>query len=161
MFLNENWILFRVKFSRPLTQMDLLNLEKYPVPQGLMKEWDCVSNMEESLQNLDHVPLVKEQRKQGSPSGREEEHDLDGGFDSMRSASNDSTQPVSPRNSVFHPDCQKPLRAEHNIFTQASYNSSSDNSIFQQRTVSDIAFQRPLRCSLKQPFSHSLICSLR
>ncbi|KAL5112368.1 hypothetical protein TcWFU_006708 [Taenia crassiceps] len=122
----------------PLTQMDLLTLEKYPVPQGLMKEWDCVSNMEGSSQNLDCAKLLGKQRRQGSTNGREEEHDLDDDLDSMNSDSNGPTQLASYRSSAFHSDHRKPLRAEHNIyFSQASHNQSSDNSIFQQQTMND------------------------
>ncbi|VDK38932.1 unnamed protein product [Taenia asiatica] len=122
----------------PLTQMDLLTLEKYPVPRDLMKEWDYVSSMGKSSQNLGCASLARELRRQVSPNGGETEHELDGGFDSMRSEGSVPTQSASSRSSGIHPDCRKPLRAEHNIsITQATYNISSDNSIFQLPTIKD------------------------
>ncbi|KAL5961946.1 hypothetical protein TSMEX_010259 [Taenia solium] len=122
----------------PLTQMDLLTLEKYPVPRDLMKEWDYVSSMGKSSQNLGCAPIARELGRQVSPNGGEAEHELDGGFDSMRSEGSVPAQFASSRSSGLHPDCRKPLRAEHNIsVTQATYNSSSDNSTFLLPTMKD------------------------
>ncbi|VDM20129.1 unnamed protein product [Hydatigera taeniaeformis] len=122
----------------PLTQLDLFTLEKYPVSRSLAKEWACGNSMEVSTQNLGTIPMVRDQQIQRPPSGKEEEHDLDGGFDSMRSISNGPTPSISSKSSITHPKCRKPLRAEHNIFfTQVPCNSGSDNSIFQQNTMND------------------------
>ncbi|EUB64995.1 hypothetical protein EGR_00264 [Echinococcus granulosus] len=122
----------------PLTQVDLLMLEKYPVSQGLIEDWASVSNMEESSPELGCAPMVRDRQSQESPSRREEAHDLDGGSDSMCSASNDPTPPISPVSSVAHPDCRKPLRAEHNIsFTRTPYQTDSDNFSLQQHTMDD------------------------
>uniref|UniRef100_A0A915F079 Uncharacterized protein n=1 Tax=Echinococcus canadensis TaxID=519352 RepID=A0A915F079_9CEST len=122
----------------PLTQVDLLMLEKYPVSQGLIEDWASVSNMEESSPELGCAQMVRDRQRQESPSRREEAHDLDGGSDSMCSASNDPTPPISPVSSVAHPDCRKPLRAEHNIsFTRTPYQTDSDNFSLQQHTMDD------------------------
>ncbi|CDS40280.1 conserved hypothetical protein [Echinococcus multilocularis] len=122
----------------PLTQVDLLMLEKYPVSQGLIEDWASVSNMEERSPELGCAPMARDRQRQESPSRREEVHDLDSGSDSMCSASNDPTPPISPVSSVAHPDCRKPLRAEHNIsFTRTPYQTDSDNFSLQQHTMDD------------------------